>query len=72
MHGRITAIGFRGPHTDYHLETAGGPILLHLPGPPRHAAGEPLSWTLERAWVVNGPDPAADDLAQPSAMIAPE
>ncbi|MEP6599922.1 MAG: ABC transporter ATP-binding protein [Actinomycetota bacterium] len=76
LRGRITAIGFRGAHTDYHVTTPGGPMLLHLPGPPRHAAGESLSWTLERAWVVDGPDPipdsGSDDVAQPSAMIAPE
>jgi iron(III) transport system ATP-binding protein len=72
LRGRITHIGFRGPHTDYHLQTAAGPILLHQPGPPRHAAGEMLGWSLDRAWVVDDPEPASDDLRQPSAVIAPE
>jgi ABC-type Fe3+/spermidine/putrescine transport system ATPase subunit len=70
--GRISIVGFRGPHTDYHLETAAGPLLLHQPGPPRHVTGETMSWTLERAWVLDGPEPVADGLPQPSAVIAPE
>jgi iron(III) transport system ATP-binding protein len=76
LRGRITVAGFRGPYTEYHLETAAGPILLHQPGPPRHAAGEVLSWTLQRAWVLDGSEPGpgsvSDDLRQPSAVIAPE
>jgi ABC-type Fe3+/spermidine/putrescine transport system ATPase subunit len=72
LQGRITAVGFRGPHTDYHLDTAAGPILLQLQGTPRHIVGELLPWTLERAWVIDGPAPAAEALPQPSAVIAPE
>ncbi len=72
LRGRITAVGFRGPHTDYHLDTAAGPIMLQLQGPPRHVVGELMPWTLERAWVIDGLEPAAEALPQPSAVIAPE
>jgi ABC-type Fe3+/spermidine/putrescine transport system ATPase subunit len=69
---QITAVGFRGPHTDYHLDTAAGPILLQQQGPPRHAVGDRLPWSLDRAWVIDGPEPAGEALPQPSAAIAPE
>lgn len=70
--GRIVAVGFRGPHTEYRLETQVGPVLLHQPGPPRHSTGGSLSWTLHRAWVVDEPEPTEQELTQPSAVIAPE
>jgi iron(III) transport system ATP-binding protein len=72
LRGQITAIGFRGPHTDYQISTPAGPVLLRLPGPPRHAAGETLPWSLNRAWVVSEPELRSAQLPQPSAVIAPE
>jgi ABC-type Fe3+/spermidine/putrescine transport system ATPase subunit len=72
LRARITGVGFRGPHTDYHLETAAGPMMLQQQGPPRHVVGELLPWTLERAWVIDAAEPAGDALPQPSAAIAPE
>jgi ABC-type Fe3+/spermidine/putrescine transport system ATPase subunit len=72
--GRTTAVDFRGPHTDYRVSTPAGPVLLRLPGPPRHAVDEMMAWTLERAWVLDTPDVAAaePEPAQPKATIAPE
>jgi ABC-type Fe3+/spermidine/putrescine transport system ATPase subunit len=75
--GRTTAVDYRGPHTDYRVATPAGPVLLRLPGPPRHVVDEMMAWTLERAWVVgtsepDPSDPLADEPAQPSATIAPE
>jgi ABC-type sugar transport system ATPase subunit len=70
--GRTTAVDFRGPHTDYRLSTPAGPLLLRLPGPPRHEVDEMMAWTLERAWVLDAPQPVADEPAQPRAIIAPE
>lgn len=72
LRGRITAVGFRGPHTDYDLDTGAGPIVLQQPGEPRHVAGETMCWSLDRAWVLDDPEPVPDDLAQPSAVTAPE
>lgn len=72
LRAQVTRVGFRGPHTDYHLETTAGPILLQQQGPPRHAVGELLPWTIERAWVIDATEPAGDALPQPSAAIAPE
>jgi ABC-type sugar transport system ATPase subunit len=70
--GRTTVVDFRGPHTDYRVSTAAGSLLLRLPGPPRHAVDEMMSWTLERAWVIDTPEPVPDEQPQPSATIAPE
>ena len=45
--GTITEVRFRGPHTDYHLTTPAGPLLIREPGPPRAAPG-PVRWSLLR------------------------
>ncbi len=45
--GTITEVRFRGPHTDYHLATPAGPLLIREPGPPRAAPG-PVRWSLLR------------------------
>jgi ABC-type Fe3+/spermidine/putrescine transport system ATPase subunit len=49
--GRITGIRFRGPHTDYHLATPAGPLLVREAGPPRAGLG-PARWTLLRVRLM--------------------
>ena len=46
--GTVEEVRFRGPHTDYHLATPAGPLLIREPGPPRATPG-PARWTLLRA-----------------------
>ncbi|PZS17781.1 MAG: ABC transporter ATP-binding protein [Pseudonocardiales bacterium] len=73
LRGRITAVGFRGPLTEYRVTTPAGPILLQLPGAPHHGVGQTLSWALARGWVIDVPTPGpAEELPQPRAMMAPE
>ncbi len=68
LRGRVIARGFRGPHTDYRLDTAGGPVALQLPGLPQYAVGDAIPWGIRRAWVL--PDDEPD--AQPGdATVAP-
>ena len=43
---------FSGPHTDYHLATPAGQVVVRAAGPPRLAEGARTSWTLQRAWVL--------------------
>jgi iron(III) transport system ATP-binding protein len=43
--GTITEVRFRGPHTDYHLSTPGGPLLVREGGPPRAGPGA-VRWSL--------------------------
>jgi len=49
--GLVEEARFRGPHTDYHLATAAGPLLIREPGPPRAPRG-PVRWTLLRARLL--------------------
>ena len=49
--GRITDVRFRGPHTDYHLVTPAGPLLIREAGPPRAGRG-PARWSLLRVRLV--------------------
>lgn len=58
--GRLRAAWYRGPHSDYQVEIAGGEVLIREPGPPRHTAGDEVTWTLSRTWPLRGrPQPDA-------------
>ncbi len=50
--GRLRSTRFRGEHTDLLVETEVGEVLIRQPGPPRHAAGQRVSWTLSRVWPL--------------------
>ena len=45
-------VRFRGPHTDYTLDTAAGDLELRAAGPPRHAVGERVTWSLAQVWPL--------------------
>jgi iron(III) transport system ATP-binding protein len=51
---RIDEVRFRGPHSDYLLETDTGRLLVREPGPPRHARGDMVGWTLDESWSLDG------------------
>jgi iron(III) transport system ATP-binding protein len=51
--GAVSAVWFRGPWTDYRLETAAGTVEVREPGPPRAAPGQAVGWTLTRAWLID-------------------
>jgi ABC-type Fe3+/spermidine/putrescine transport system ATPase subunit len=50
--GRVTGVRFRGPHTDYRLETPAGPVEVRETGAPRAAVGSPTGWSLERVCLL--------------------
>jgi iron(III) transport system ATP-binding protein len=50
--GAITEVRFRGPHTDYHLATPAGTLLIREPGPPRTDIG-PVRWRLLQARLMS-------------------
>jgi len=56
--GTVAAVRFAGPHTDYHLDTPAGAVLVRAGGTPRCAAGEPTGWSLRRVWPLPGSAPA--------------
>ena len=49
--GGITDVRFRGPHTDYHVATPAGPLLIREAGPPRVGPG-PVRWSLLRVRLM--------------------
>lgn len=49
---------YRGPHTDYLLDTPAGRLAVREIGPPRLHAGQPTGWALRRAWVLPRDDEA--------------
>lgn len=62
----IDDVRFRGPHSDYHLETGAGELLIRAPGPPRHVRGDRVTWTLQQSWLL----PEQDRPVQPSSNAA--
>jgi len=61
--GTVAQVWFRGPHSDYLLDTAQGRLLVREPGPPTHPVGEQVGWTAKRTWTLRRraeqPDPRA-------------
>jgi len=48
----VTALWYRGPHTDYRLATSAGELELRLPGAPRVGVGARVGWRLNRGWAL--------------------
>jgi iron(III) transport system ATP-binding protein len=49
--GEVLAVRFHGDHSDYHLATPAGTVVIREGGPPRSATGTRMPWSLRRAWV---------------------
>jgi len=49
---RVEDVWFRGPHSDYLLETDQGRLLVRAPGPPRHRRGDATAWSLQESWAL--------------------
>jgi len=49
--GVVAEVRFRGPHTDYHVATPAGTLLIREAGPPRAGCG-PVRWSLLRARLM--------------------
>jgi len=58
--GTVEAVWFRGPHTDYLVETAVGSIQIREAGTPRYHVGEPVQWSLRRSWLL-GDEPVVGE-----------
>jgi iron(III) transport system ATP-binding protein len=50
--GQVTAVRYRGAHSDYHLATPAGGVVIREPGPPRLATGTGAPWSLRKAWLI--------------------
>ena len=62
--GVVGAVRFRGPHSDYLVETPRGALLVREPGPPCHPVGARPGWTLLRSWPLS-PGSAAPPTGAP-------
>ncbi len=56
LDGVVTQLWYRGPHTDYRLDTPAGPIDVRHPGPPSATVGARVGWGLRRVWAVRRGD----------------
>ena len=52
LEAEVRAVWFRGPHSDYLLDTALGELLIREPGAPRHPVGARVGWTLLHGWPL--------------------
>ncbi|HET9561425.1 MAG TPA: ABC transporter ATP-binding protein [Propionibacteriaceae bacterium] len=50
LSGRVAAVRFAGPHSDYQLTTDLGLVLVRQAGPPQQEVGADVTWSLERTW----------------------
>lgn len=66
--GVVAAVAYRGPHTDYRLDTPAGTVEAREPGPPRAAMGEATGWSAERAWLL---EPAGTEAEAPTDAATP-
>lgn len=75
LRGRLRVVRFRGPHSDHLVETSAGDVLIREPGPPRHAVGADVTWTLSRSWPLDGTADRSgteERRPQPSMVAGPE
>lgn len=49
--GEVTGVFFRGPFTDYRLDTPLGRVLVRDPGRPSVVVGDRPGWALTRVWL---------------------
>lgn len=50
--GAVTAVAYRGPHTDYRLSSPFGDVEVRHPGPPQARVAERVAWAIHRVWWV--------------------
>ena len=55
---RVGDVWFRGPHSDYLLDTPQGRLLVREPGPPTRRRGDDVTWGLRRSWPLRAARPA--------------
>ncbi|MDQ3054920.1 MAG: ABC transporter ATP-binding protein [Actinomycetota bacterium] len=66
--GRVIEVWFRGPHSDYVLDTDQGQLLVRESGPPRHERGAQVTWRLSHSWALPESEPVT---AEPSTSQPP-
>ncbi|MBA3799006.1 MAG: ABC transporter ATP-binding protein [Geodermatophilaceae bacterium] len=62
---QIRDVWFRGPHSEYLLDTAHGRLSIRAPGAPQHPRGAQVTWSLHRSWPLGSSQ-------TPSSVAVPE
>jgi ABC-type Fe3+/spermidine/putrescine transport system ATPase subunit len=52
LEAKVHTVRFRGPHSEYLADSPLGEVQIREAGPPRHAPGDRIGWTLERSWSL--------------------
>jgi iron(III) transport system ATP-binding protein len=52
LEAKVRTVRFRGPHSEYLADSPLGEVQIREPGPPCHAPGDRIGWTLERSWSL--------------------
>lgn len=52
LSGHVSAVRYRGWHTDYRLATPCGVVTISERGAPSHGHGDEVGWSLHRAWPL--------------------
>lgn len=52
LEGTITAVWYRGPHTDYRVTTANSSLMVRIAGTPRFEVGDRSVWRVTRAHAL--------------------
>lgn len=60
VHGVVGQVSYRGPHTDYGIETPLGRLVARVPGTPELTHGDAVGWAIRRAWLAPPPRQPAD------------
>lgn len=50
--GVVAERWYRGPHTDYRLDTPAGGVVVRQTGPPQAEVGQRPGWDLRRVWLL--------------------
>ncbi len=50
--GVVVEVRYRGPHTDYRIDTGDGTLDIRAPGFPSAHRGDAIGWDLDRVWVL--------------------
>ena len=53
LQGVVHAVHFRGTHTDHVVDSEVGQVEIRTLGAPQARTGEPVSWSIERMWVLD-------------------
>jgi ABC-type Fe3+/spermidine/putrescine transport system ATPase subunit len=61
LDGTVHQLWYRGPHTDYRLDTPAGQVDVRDAGPPSASVGQRVGWTLRRVWAVRRDQPQPPD-----------